>query len=277
LKTPNVGRRVTLYSPVVHVVSMGYRTDLALLQLGGTQVEDHGDHLVARSPHNPTFWWGNFLLLPTVPTNPDPWIQRFAECFPDAGHVAIGFDSPGSIHGLEAFAERGLQPNTAAVLTANRVYEPPYVNREAVYRRLISDDDWRQSVDLELRADEDRGDATSHAFVEAKAATNRQLSEAGHGGWFGAFLDGRLVAQMGLFRASSALARFQSVETDPEFRRRGLCGSLVHAVAGFGYDALGATTLVMVADPADVAIRIYRSVGFVESEMQLQVERPPAG
>ena len=49
------------------VESLGYRTDLALLRLGGSTIEDRGDHLVVRSPYNPTFYWGNFLLLEHVP------------------------------------------------------------------------------------------------------------------------------------------------------------------------------------------------------------------
>jgi hypothetical protein len=32
----------------------------------------------------------------------------------------------------------------------------------------------------------------------------------------------------------------------------------------------------MVADPDYLAIRVYRSVGFADSERQLQVERKPA-
>jgi ribosomal protein S18 acetylase RimI-like enzyme len=72
------------------------------------------------------------------------------------------------------------------------------------------------------------------------------------------------------------LARFQNVETRPEARGRGLAGTLVHHVSRYGFDELGAQTLVMVADPDYLAIRIYRSVGFTETETMLQAERPPA-
>jgi hypothetical protein len=37
------------------------------------------------------------------------------------------------------------------------------------------------------------------------------------------------------------------------------------------------STLVMVADPEDVAIRVYRSVGFTVTEPQLGFIRQPAG
>jgi len=80
---------------------------------------------------------------------------------------------------------------------------------------------------------------------------------------------------MGLISAGPRLARFQSVQTDPDYRRRGLAGSLVCFVSGFGFDELHATTLVMVADPAYFAIDFYRSVGFTDTDTQLQVTRPP--
>ena len=76
------------------VVSLGCRTDLALLRAGGSTVEDRGDHLVVRSPHNQTHWWGNFLLLDGPPAEEDAvrWLERFAATFPAAQHVAFAVD-----------------------------------------------------------------------------------------------------------------------------------------------------------------------------------------
>ena len=53
----------------MHVSSLGFRTDLALLTASGSIVEDRGTHLVVRSPDNPSYFWGNFILLaqPPVP------------------------------------------------------------------------------------------------------------------------------------------------------------------------------------------------------------------
>ena len=41
----------------MEVRSLGYRTDLAILTLEGSQVTDCGDHLVIRTPGNPDYWW----------------------------------------------------------------------------------------------------------------------------------------------------------------------------------------------------------------------------
>ena len=82
-----------------------------------------------------------------------------------------------------------------------------------------------------------------------------------------------MVSGLGLFRAGHGLARFQSVETHPDARGRGLAGTLVHHASRHGLETLGAETLVMVADPGYLAIRIYRSVGFKVTEYQAQVQQ----
>jgi hypothetical protein len=164
----------------VEITSLGVRTDLALLRLGGSTVEDRGDHLVIRSPHNPTFWWGNFLLLPgpPPPERTDHWLGVFAAAFPEAQHVAIGFDG---VHGTPAdaagFVERGLRVETSAVMTATAVHEPPRPNRDADYRQLGSDGDWDQLVDLRMAAMAAAHDAEGYrTFTLAKVATIRARS-----------------------------------------------------------------------------------------------------
>jgi ribosomal protein S18 acetylase RimI-like enzyme len=267
--------------PGVDVCSLGYRTDLALLRLGGSEITDHGDHLVVRSPHNPDHWWGNFLLLDAVPSAEDSqrWLDRFAAEFPDADHVALGFDgTAGTVAELAWFTDRGYSAEASTVLIATAVHAPRHVGTGAVYRPLASDADWADSVELRMRCDAGEHPAAIHrSFVTATARTNRELAESGHGAWFGAFVDDQLVAQMGLLRTEPGLARFQSVETDPDYRRRGLAGALLHHTSRYGFAELGARRLVIVADPDYHAIELYRAVGFTPTEAQLQLEREPAG
>jgi ribosomal protein S18 acetylase RimI-like enzyme len=250
------------------VVSLGFRTDLALLQLGGTTLEDRGDHLVVRSPHNPGHWWGNFLLLGAAPAPEDAgrWVDRHAAAFPGAHHLALGFDgTSGTVADLSGFVALGLVAEAQTVMTAASVrYDGPHP--EAECRRLTSDEDWQQCVELQVRCNEREDPAVHQPYAEARARTQRGLVEAGHGGWFGAFVDGRLACQMGLFAASPGLARFQSVETDPAFRRRGIARALVQHVSRYGFQQLGASTLVMVADPEYFALDLYRSVGFTATD-----------
>jgi len=46
-------------------------------------------------------------------------------------------------------------------------------------------------------------------------------------------------------------------------------------VSRYGFDELGAKTLVMVADPNYFAADLYKAVGFSTTETQLHVERRP--
>jgi GNAT superfamily N-acetyltransferase len=101
------------------------------------------------------------------------------------------------------------------------------------------------------------------------------MADAGLGAWFGAFVEGRLVADRGVF-VEGGVARFQAVETHPEFRRRGICATLVHESARHALATLGAERLVMVADAHYHAGRIYESLGFRPTERQLGMELRPA-
>jgi predicted GNAT family acetyltransferase len=151
----------------------------------------------------------------------------------------------------------------------------------ATYRVLAGDDDWRQAESLRMAAAEQ--DTAEHAeFNRARIASERALTEAGHGAWWGAFLDGQLLASLGVIpiggpaSGERSLARYQHVETHPGFRRQGLAGTLAWHAGQSALTSGAAGTLVIVADPADVAIRVYRSVGFAETERQYAFARPPA-
>jgi ribosomal protein S18 acetylase RimI-like enzyme len=261
----------------MEIRSLAFRTDLAMLERSGSEIDDRGTHLVVRTPDNPTFWWGNFLLLSDAPSSTEEakhWLATFEREFPQARHRTFGVDgTEGTLSDLASFTAIGMDAEGSTVMTAHEVHPPPRPNTEATLRRLVSDDDWAQQVEVS-RAGEDLG--YDLPFVTARARAERRLVEAGYGAWWGAFEGERLLASMGLVTASEGLARFQSVKTHPEARGRGLAGTLVHRVSRYGFEELGARTLVMVADPDYLAIRIYRSVGFADTERQLQAERKPA-
>lgn len=264
------------YPHRVEVRSLGYRTDLMIRVLEGSQVEDHGDHVVIRSPRNPSYWWGNFLLLaPSAPGPASRWVAAFATEFPAARHIALGIDVTeiGAID-VGDYVAAGLRLERSAVLTAQELTQPPRPNVDAAYRELSGHGDWRRAA--ELRALVYAGEPGSDPeFMRARLDAERAVTEAGHGCWFGAFMDGELVAQLGLVTDGSGVARYQNVETHPGWRRRGLAGTLVWHAGQHGLEALGAATLVIVADPLADAIRVYRSVGFTDAETQVGFERQP--
>jgi RimJ/RimL family protein N-acetyltransferase len=259
----------------MRVTSLGYRTDVALRTMEGAEVTDHGDHLVVRSPDNPNFWWGNFLLLAQAPRPGEAasWVARFEAEFPTARHVALGVDTADGEAELPGdLAVAGLEVERAVVMTAAEVMPPARPNTDAEIRPLGSDADWRLSVDLAIRC-ADSGDESD--YLERRAMSRRRMTQAGIGVWFGAFDGDRLLAQLGLFDVGDRYGRYQHVETDPAARRRGLAGTLLWYAGRYGHEVLGTRKFVIVADPADEAIRVYRASGFTARQGQLLLERSP--
>ncbi|PVU83461.1 GNAT family N-acetyltransferase [Cellulomonas sp. WB94] len=264
----------------MRITSLGFRTDIMLLTLQGSDVEDRGDHLVVRTPGNPTFWWGNFVLLRERPGRGGVrrWEETFARELPEAAHRTFGVDgTQGDVADFGEFAAAGYAVDGSAVMTASSVHEPPHPNHDATYRALDLTDrgDRDAAIALQLANAPHREPSSHREFLVRKMEAMRPLQEAGCGSWFGAFVDGRMLSGMGLFSDGSGVARFQSVDTHPDARGRGLAGTLVHHVSRYGLTDLGAATLVMVADPGYHAIDIYRSIGFETTETQLQLERSP--
>jgi GNAT superfamily N-acetyltransferase len=94
--------------------------------------------------------------------------------------------------------------------------------------------------------------------MSAKIAAERALTESGKAVWFGAFEgDAGLRSSLGLVSDGGGPARFQTVVTDPDGRGRGLASTLVHYASTYGFDKLAAETLVTIADPDYLAIRIF--------------------
>jgi ribosomal protein S18 acetylase RimI-like enzyme len=268
-------------------VSLGFRTELMVRRLAGSQLLDHDDHLVVRTPSNPDYWWGNFLLYPAPPRPADAsgWLAAFAAALPEARHLAFGVDTTDGFTGEpSALAALGVRAESASVLTAQTLRPPPPPARspapapapEVTVRALADDDgDWAQADALRLACD-DRPDTETHRrFRVRKLEEARGLCRGGHGSWFGAFIDGALRSSLGVFADGSGLARYQSVETHPQWRRRGLAQRLVHDAGRHALTVLGAHTLVIVADTDGEAIRLYRSLGFADAERQVQLQREP--
>src|SRR5271154_5512996 len=122
----------------VRITSLGFRTDVALRVLEGAEVTDRGDHLVVRTPGNPEYWWGNFLLLAQVPRPGEAgaWLARFASEFPAARHIALGVDTAEDGPIPEDLAPAGLAVEPLAVLTAAQPNPPPPPSTDAENRLL---------------------------------------------------------------------------------------------------------------------------------------------
>ncbi len=258
------------------VRSLGFRTDVMLRRMAGATVEEREGFIVVRTTANPTFYWGNFLLFPQPPEAgaPERWLRAFEAEFPEAAHVAIGVDGvDGALGAAEELRALGLTEERSVVLTAQVLATPRPADPTFDLRVLRTDEEWHQPVEFRESVDED--DSAGHReFVERRVAEFRALTEAGRGVYLGAFVDGILRAGLGLF-AADGLARYQNVETHPDFRGRGLASTLIVEAARLVREQQRVEQFVIVADPSYFAVDIYRRLGFRDAEQQVQWLRPP--
>ncbi|MBA4178253.1 MAG: hypothetical protein C0505_17105 [Leptothrix sp. (in: Bacteria)] len=261
----------------------GWRTDF-ILHREGALVLERDDCIAVRTPANPDFYWGNFLLLPRPPADGElaHWLARFdteiTALQPASGHVALGVNGPPHAAGLPAWEAAGFELIETAVIEQRpgELRPPPRPPLgEVLVRPLDLALETEAVIALQL--------ADAHGFEPAGYERHRRaqmqryaaMARRGTALWFGAWCDGVLAADCGLMRdgtAPGATGRFQHVSTHPAWRRRGLCSALVHEVTRFGFAQWRLANVVMCADPADVALAIYERLGYrrIDSEWALQ-------
>lgn len=271
-------------------LSLGWRTDLMFARFDG-QVLDRGNHLLVLTPVNPAYWWGNFLLFQHAPGPGDfeRWMALFDEQIaarqPASRHRAFGVDVPQRPVLPPEFAAAGFRLDEATVLTLTS--DQLQVPRRAwpgdvAFRVLDLARDGAAVVDQQVAAADARLEPAGYrAFAQRQMQRYCAMQRAGLGHWLGLVAAAgdrpQLAASCGLFRdpRGGGLARFQFVATHPAWRRRGLCTALVDAACRHGFEAMGLQTLAMLADPAEVAIGIYESLGFRRGASAWQIERAP--
>ena len=264
----------------MNLKSLGYKTDLFFARWGG-EVQDRGNYTVIRTPSNPTYYCGNFLLFERPPEDGDfeSWMRLFAEEIgtpPTTEHVMFGWDTPGGEAGYaQPFLDAGFALDLCVVLTTEAVHRPLKYHEEVSVRPLKEDREWEGALQNQIACREPGHALEGYVTFKARQmARYRELAQSGKGEWFGAFLDGNVVADLGVF-VEDGVGRYQAVGTHPDYRRRGICGALVHQAGRYAFERLGAKTLVMVADEAYHAARIYETVGFRPTERQASLCRWP--
>jgi GNAT superfamily N-acetyltransferase len=205
-------------------------------------------------------------------------MSTFAREFPDAKHVALGVDSTdGGAGDQPELAAAGLAIERNTVLSTGMTSPPPHPNETAQFRMLDSDTDWLAALELQEAGHQDGQSQGWQGFQGRRLQARRQMQAQGLGAWFGAFQDERMVSGLGVFGDGSGIVRYQDVDTHPEHRNQGLAGTLVYQAGQYAREDMAARALVIVAEPVGPAIRIYRSVGFRDTETQVQLHREPPG
>ncbi len=255
---------------------LGYLSDAIFHSLDG-EITDRGDYFLIRTPTNPTYFWGNFLLFKSPPSSEshEKWLQIHQEEFgPKPRHIALGWDSDEKGDPSQ-FLKDGFELTDDIVLTLSGSSTQVRTNPELEIRRLAQDWEWQASIELQIAEGFPRvNDEDYRIFKTAQMANYRLNSERGHGDWWGAFLGDELVGDMGLyFDLSKKIARFQNVGTSIPHRRKRVCTTLLDTVVRQSLSK--AEQLVIVTEPSSVAETIYRSLGFQEHCFQFGLLKRP--
>jgi ribosomal protein S18 acetylase RimI-like enzyme len=260
-------------------LSAGWRAHCVASAADDAQFTPREDALVLCTPTNPGYYWGNCLLLPHAPRDQDlaHWCARFKAELPEAQHVAIGFDVPTLAEPLPTWQAAGFEIEDCTVLElAPADLAAPTDTRSAgrvTMRSLRLPDEAEAVVDLQVTCDERDHDSSGYRRYRSRAmAAVAGWQARGVGDWFAAWVDGTMVANCGLVH-DGQIGSVQHVETHPHWRRQGLCRALVQSACRHGFERWGLQRIVVSADPGDVAIRIYRAMGFRDIGATWQAQR----
>lgn len=235
------------------------------------RVVDRGEYLVVETPGNPGWYFGNLLVFGRGPGEGDfaRWTALFREEFahaPGVRHVNFAWRVEGDELGVAGpFLAAGFRLEVNPILAARRLRPPPRPNAEMEVRPIDTDGLWAEVLEAHVRGREPQYDEVKYRrYISGRFDDYRALAAEGRGGWYGAFAAGRLVGDLGLFR-EGALGRYQLVLTREDYRRSGVCGTLVHAVGAAALSESWVDELVISAADEQVA-RLYASVGFTPVE-----------
>lgn len=234
---------------------------------------------VVRTPSESSYYYGNLLLLPKAPqaeTIP-LWQARFAEEFTGHGHHTTFWWDTGELSSAarHEFIDRGFTVETTEVLRRDPRLTwgvPSLGLGPDIELREIAASETPLLADLANRLS-DRHDDMYLTFLQRRARWQGQLIQRGLAHFFACKASNRVVASLGIF-VHDGLARYQDVQTDAAYRRRGLATALV-GVAG-QHPVVAATTMLTIhTEPNSDAARLYRKLGFALVETTTSACRYP--
>lgn len=261
----------------MNIKNLGYRTDCIIREYAGI-IEARPEYFVIRMPSNPTFHSGNILLFKSSPLIGDyeKWMKAHVREFgSDSGHVGFGWDTEEKGE-TKTFAENGFSINAESVLQLRNLRAPKKSSVDVEIRKIVTDADWNSVTELQILISE--REIPTEDFRDFKSTlfkTYRKISEDGYGDWWGAFSGNTLVSDMGLyFDENFQTGRFQSIETHPDYRRKGICSFLLHGVVKHTMELAEVPDLVICTDIDSDASRVYKSIGFEGRSIQYGVSLP---
>ncbi|MBY0414410.1 MAG: GNAT family N-acetyltransferase [Bdellovibrionales bacterium] len=227
-------------------------------------------YIVIKTINNPTFHWGNYLIFKHAPKVGDltNWMNIFQKEFSHYKkfeHYVFAWDDLNAPESPE-YLTHNFSLEKSVSLATSSLNPPKHYNKDVVIRPLASKVDWEQADELQVATRDPKFSYDEYKEFKLKQSeAYHKLIAENRGARFGAFMGDILVADLGIY-FEDKLARYQSVVTHPDYRGKGICGTLVFESGSYALKNWGVTRLAMEADPDYHAARIYESVGFLPVE-----------
>ena len=127
-------------------------------------------------------------------------VELFQQHF-DGDHISIAWDSDVLLTPvtLNAFDQMGFEIDQCHGMLFPRTAEPLMDISTSDVRQIESDEDWQRVVSLQQIMLGERANLADRELISKRFQRFRQLVSADNGFWFGAFSDGQLVADLGIF------------------------------------------------------------------------------
>jgi ribosomal protein S18 acetylase RimI-like enzyme len=229
-----------------------------------------GRAVALRTPSDPSFRWGNLLVLaePIAAGTRPFWEARFDQAFadlPEVRHRTFAWTGEdGALAELEA-AGYDVDRNTVRLAGPNEVVPPGDGPAGFELAPVTSDADWQAVLTLHLEDSHGEDPGAYRLHRERRNALYRRIAAGDvpglRGGWYLARLDGEPAGSMGVF-VRGDLARFQFVHVAARHRRRGVATAMVRRVARDAFEFWGARQAAIMVDEGTPAEGIYARAGF---------------
>ncbi len=139
---------------MISIKNLGYRTDCIFHEHNGV-VEEKFDYYVIRTPSNPSFWFGNFVLFKHSPREGDflAWTDIYRLEFGDhLEHVTFGWDED-TQGAVAEFKDNGFTLVNDVVLRMSEYTAITRINRDIEIRKIVEECEWNAVTELQINVD----------------------------------------------------------------------------------------------------------------------------
>jgi ribosomal protein S18 acetylase RimI-like enzyme len=232
-----------------------------------SQIEDIGEAIIIRTPQNPTWNWGNLLVLASPPKLEEipKWLRVIDEKLliePKTTYRMMTWQSgPAEESVVQQLKEEGLKSTLGQILTLRTLLPPRHSNPNVIVKEITGDDPlWKEVLAINIEAFSP-GFPNYEVFATRNIEEHRKMIAKGLGKWYVAMVGGEAAGTVGIY-PGEGVYRYQEVAVREKFRRQSVASTMVYEAARRALVERADHTQVMVADDEKDAIRVYKSLGF---------------